>query len=610
MSIEQLLNTSFKQRQALEEKNKVERQKLLLDTQKVQTERIKAKAEYDKAQVANAKTAAETQKLKTEDLGLQQQNIANKLQTLKMEFEPEQLQGAVPHRPAFIPRYSAKVSKYGYSPVQQPQVKKPVQTPQMKPTVEPPSPPPKPSGVITSPKGFGFPARRTRLPEAPPVSKLPTPESIVRRQNEAFQNALEINKNLTQKKIEVQDMMAQAARDTRKEFFRINTERQRLVNDTPTYAKALSNVNWLQKIGAVVHAFNYGDLYQNGVTLLDKFVNQELNDLKAKHTSALEGLTASENLYEKMFKLTKDEAEAEWQTEVALWEGAMREIDIYGSQLKSQEQLAKLNNLKNAGRQKIAEIVAKSQAKIREKAIEKQIESIGAMQAPLLENVLGAEQISGLKPKEQTDRIVNFGKDRIAIISKDSAKKAGEEIQGGLDALGNTREVFTYLGELKRLTGGAFWKGPAAAATARWFPGKDDTQRKRVRSLYQRVNIALVNASLSRRIDLSGGGNMTERELDFILAMAAAVRQSGGSKQFMIQWLNQRSEDYDTIVGALKKASINTLVKASQRSHAFAKMNENQKIEFIARNANLSREEVLDMLQNQKTRGIYFAPAN
>ena len=114
--------------------------------------------------------------------------------------------------------------------------------------------------------------------------------------------------------------------------FKLLSKYQQLSENPPTFKQALTNVNWVQKIGAVVHAGMFGHLYESPTYLLDKYVSKELNDLKAERTSTLNFLKQSDNMYNQMYEITQDDHAAEMATEAALLQGIKQQI-AYQSQL-------------------------------------------------------------------------------------------------------------------------------------------------------------------------------------------------------------------------------------------------------------------------------------
>ena len=391
-----------------------------------------------------------------------------------------------------------------------------------------------------------------------------------------------IEQNKTEQKI--RDDFSNARKLYSEKLRSIDTEFDNLQRNPPTYRSALSSMNMVKKVGALLHANFFGDLYKSPTEFLDKMVNQELFDQQQIHKGNVARLRNNQTLYEKFLDLTKDEESAELATKVSIRQNLEREMQQQAlisqdtdSQRKTQQAIVDFN-LKNTN----------DMNSINQKLWEKE-------ESGVIKRLTARREEDKLLMKK-ADETIHIGNDpntmRSFRVGKQQAKKFNEDISKGTDVIRNMYELSDLTKEIKAIRAG----GAAIAS----FPGGLGDKELRI---YETINKSLKLMSLKSRIDFTGGGNMSEYEQrtlrDFYevkegFGPAGEVKDATKIGQMMrAKYRGQ----YDTLFNIIKKSMYYKTIHDAQAGSPLLRKNYKFLFNAVGEQMGLSKDDTVKYLR-------------
>ena len=106
------------------------------------------------------------------------------------------------------------------------------------------------------------------------------------------------------------------------------------------------------------------------------------------------------------------------------------------------------------------------------------------------------------------------------------------------------------------------------------------------------IENALVDLALSRRIEGTGGGNMSDAEREFLMRY---VELGKSGEVGLRQWLAANQGKFDVIVRGIMKSSFNTVWVELNKTPEFQSLSRGQKIRVVGDKLGLSPAEALKM---------------
>ena len=377
-------------------------------------------------------------------------------------------------------------------------------------------------------------------------------------------------------------------------------------------------MNWLAKIASVMDASMNGHLRESPTYMLDQFVAKELHSQQAQYQARAGLLDERKNAYQQFYGLAKDEYEAQTSTTSFLYKAMADQLKSLSGLADTPEKKLMLMQAVEDAEQKSAMAEKMFEVKQKQFAIQEARKSYDSetkrmdMQRKAITDMEKIKQgWRGLDIKEQTrldkqadrqrklasetqQKTIKLGD--TSIVARD--KKGATAIR---DAISNNKQTFVDIRILKAKVG-------KIKSTTQWkalfapLPGKfGDKELARNRDL----NKSLITAMLKKRVDFTGGGNMTDKEQERLRDFFEVKEGVWVLKDFQKIskiLLNKWAGKYDQLFNLLQKESFGLTYKELEKnSDTFKEMSKKDQFKEVAKALGLNAKETKHALENFTT---------
>ena len=371
---------------------------------------------------------------------------------------------------------------------------------------------------------------------------------------------------------------------------------RKLAENPPTFKKALSNLNWGQKIVGLLDAGINGRLYEQPFQLLNNFVEQELAEQVAQYNSKQQFGALERNMYAQFYDLSKDEYQAEASVRAVLLKGVSDEIEAFGQLATNTQQIQALQSLNRDIQYKHQIEQAKLNQKAQQDGFDRGIKIMN-LQLKQYEAGLGVggpagKTGAGLKPKEKIDRRVPFAGEDYYDIPKQTLDKKG----GLRDIVQASKSTFLKTPQLEKVAKKVTWKGGFIAPLA--IVGVDKAQKAQAQ--FDTLNKGLTDVMLQSRIKFTGGGNMSNQEQsylrDFYEVKEGAFVLKDAQKRLKIL-MGLGIGKYETLFKIIKKDAFFNTLNSMEQSPLFKIQDKVDKYKAVAKELGTSPKDLQDYLK-------------
>ena len=589
-----LKNDEVARAEALKQKN--ERDKLTIDTLKI----LPSLKESDEQAQSNA---IDRQIKKTELLGLELDNKTKKsdlLNTVLSFLDPgnqKERQDAA----GLAKKTRAGVQDYNPADLQKQLQGLPDVTPEPAPT---PTPPPATQEPLPAPLSLRQEAGPAPINVPPPPwIDVSGAKASLDEHSKAIRAGIDRRERIFKQQQIVTKSFVQANREYRTNIQKNLDIQRELAMNPPTYRKALSDLHWSQKVVGLLDATFHGHTYKNPMQMIDQMVGRELQAQFLKYKGQMDYLKTERSMYKQFYDINKDDFEAQTSTLAMLYKGVADQVESYGSLVTNAQQKVALDKLNSDIRTKYNLQIATLQESSKQKAFDRFIKLAGhnlkveefAHKKKMATTSIVPGAPPGLKPTEAIDRRVKFaGKDYYDIPK---GLLDNKEI-GVRPLISNSKASYREVGSLeqteKKITWGAGVKGLLAV-----LPGTDigETEKRAFDSL----NKGLIKIMLKHRIEFTGGGNMSEKEQEWLREFFEVADSNiwtgmdAGQRLKILK--NKESGDYKTLFKLLRKASFFTALSSMEKSPSFNSMTTEEKYKATAKELGVGNKDLLDYLK-------------
>ena len=155
-------------------------------------------------------------------------------------------------------------------------------------------------------------------------------EKTAKDTDQAFSEAFNHINNTNEKIKEIDNQRRQVYQNTLAFKQNLMSKYENWSKNPPSFNRAIGELNWGQKIGALAFMFYFGSKrYGKPTLLLDDMVNKKVGELKAKHDARKTYLDQADNMYTEIFNLTNDSLSAELGTKIALQKNTLEKLKLF-----------------------------------------------------------------------------------------------------------------------------------------------------------------------------------------------------------------------------------------------------------------------------------------
>ncbi len=421
------------------------------------------------------------------------------------------------------------------------------------------------------------------------------------------------------------EAMAKKARDDLMDFQQVVTEnlvkarneyadritenlnlQQEMAEQAPTYRSAISNVNWISKIVSLMDAGLLGHIRESPTYMLDQFVQKELQDQMMIYKEKKGVLAEQRNAYERFFEIDKDLYNAEMATLGFLYKVAGDNVKSlsniatnYQTKLQLVQTVEELEHNRSMAEKKLEMNIQKNLEDRTRKNIELEFKARKdkrEQQREVREQAklgISLEKLDLQREKQEgvmKARSINLapGADFSDIYDKDTLKETRQTLKTSRRSVMDLRVLEA---DVEKMKGTTMWKGLFAGLPVK-FGDKE-------LALAEDINKSLINAMLTRRIDFTGGGNMSQQEQKWLREF---YNVEGGkyvlkdAQKISKILLNKWKGKYQQLFDLLKKDAFFNAYLDMENSPSFASLGESDKFKLISNKLGLKPPEMKKIL--------------